>query len=130
MKISLDLDGTVWHHMGFFRAFMVAMQAQGNEVGILTGHHQDSEEFDRKLLASHGFPSPDFYFGRSGHYLGLNGSHMKADRIISEGINFHFDDMDYGLAESESIFIAKGVRERVMKIDHRGRFAADAGPLE
>ncbi|MCK5617199.1 hypothetical protein KAR91_85840 [Candidatus Pacearchaeota archaeon] len=38
MKIAIDMDGTLWQHMNFFRSFMLSMQASGHQVGIMTVH--------------------------------------------------------------------------------------------
>ncbi len=74
VKISIDCDGTLWDHMSFFRNFMISMQAQGHQVGILTGHTNDSREKDIDLMVSRKFPKPDFYFGRLPEDMPFNGA--------------------------------------------------------
>ena len=107
MKISIDYDGTMWSHMAFFRALMQAMRAQGHQVGILTGHTSDGEPQDVQLMLARGFPKPDFWFGRTPEYHHLNGSYFKADVILKENIDLHFDDCDFGNPESSRILDEK-----------------------
>lgn len=104
MKISIDFDGTLWDHMAFFRGFMIAMQAQGHQVGMLTGHTADGEEQDIDLMLTRGFPKPDFYFGRTPEYVPFNGAVFKTHIIKKEGIDIHFDDCDYALPETLRLF--------------------------
>src|SRR5260221_4970468 len=95
LKISIDMDGTLWQNMGFFREFMLMMQGQGHQVGILTGHGLESEKPDIELMIARGFPKPDFWFGREEADLPYNGAEMKSRRILSENIDYHYDDLDY-----------------------------------
>lgn len=104
LKISIDYDGTMWSHMAFFRAFMVAMKAQGHEVGCLTGHNEDMQANDAALMVARGFPEPDFWFGRPKEYQPLNGSVLKSEVILREEIDIHFDDCDFGNSKSLQTF--------------------------
>lgn len=90
MKISIDLDQTLWHHQAFFRAFMRAMQRDGHQVGILTSHKFIHEAADRALMEKRGFPNPDFYIGRRD--IGGDYAKQKAVAIVNHGIDIHFDD--------------------------------------
>ena len=93
MRISIDLDGTLWHHQTFFRAFMHAMQAQGHQVGILTSHKIIHREADLALLEKRGFPAPDFYIGRPLDG-GVDYVALKVVAIQNHGIDMHFEDGD------------------------------------
>lgn len=104
MKISIDLDGTLFAHLDFFRELMVSFQAHGHKVGILTGHKAEHEGHDLAKLANLGFPVPNFYLGRTPDYMPLNGSTFKRDMIRLHNIDLHFDDCDYGNKESERLF--------------------------
>lgn len=103
MKVSIDLDGTLFAHRDFFRELMRLFQAAGHEVGVLTGHKAESEEHDRKKLTKDGF-NPDFYLGRTAGYMPLNGSIFKRDMIALHNIDIHFDDLDYGNLDSIRLF--------------------------
>ena len=93
MKISLDLDGTLWHHQAFFRSFMRAMQEQGHKVGILTSHKVIHRDADLALLEKRGFPEPDFYIGRPLDG-GVDYMALKSVAIQNHGIDIHFEDGD------------------------------------
>lgn len=119
MKISIDFDGTMWSRMGFFREFMLAMQARGHQVGVLTGHSHESEERDVALMVARGFPRPNFYFGRTPEYMALNGAHYKSMIIQREGIALHFDDYDYDNPQTERLFKELGQEERIARVKAR-----------
>lgn len=104
MKISIDYDGTMWSHMAFFRAFMIAMQKEGHQVGCLTGHNAPMREKNIALMVARGFPKPDFWFGRTEEYVPRNGSIYKSVVILRENIDIHFDDCDFGNPESLRLF--------------------------
>ena len=104
LKISIDMDGTLWQNMAFFRELMKVMQGQGHEVGILTGHGLQSEKPDIDLMIARGFPKPDFWFGRAEEDLPYNGAVMKSRRILSELIDYHYDDLDYGNPDTLRLF--------------------------
>ena len=121
MKISIDYDGTMWSHMAFFRELMKAMQLQGHQVGVLTGHNEECREADIALMVDRGFPRPDFWFGRTAEYQPMNGSIFKSAVIEREGIDIHFDDCDFGNQRSREIFeerLGAGAY-RVFKVPHR-----------
>ena len=94
MKISIDLDGCLWHHQEFFREFMKAMQDAGHAVGILTSHKTIHEQADRALLEKRGFPEPNFYIGRANGVIDY--AAYKAHIILDCKIDLHFED---GLAD-------------------------------
>jgi hypothetical protein len=88
--ISIDLDGTLWHHQRFFREFMKAMQGAGHKVGILTSHKMIHEPADRALLRERGFPRPNFYIGREDGDADY--AKCKAAAIRDCNIDIHFED--------------------------------------
>jgi hypothetical protein len=98
MKISIDLDGTLWHRQAFFRLFMRAMQKDGHQVGILTSHKVIHEHADRALMRERGFPAPDFYIGRPLDWRG-DLACFKAGAILGNNISLHFDDDTVSLIE-------------------------------
>lgn len=119
MRISIDLDGTLWQHMGFFRALMLAMQAQGHQVGILTGHGVEIREADIALMIARGFPRPDFFLGKEiEEDKARNGGYFKARMILEHRIDVHFDDHDFGNPHSEQILLDYGLRNRLMRAYH------------
>ena len=101
MKISLDLDGTIWSHMKFFREFMRFMQTGGNQVGVLTAHRDIHRDADLLLLASMEFPRPSFTLYRP-YRSNETYAEFKARVIVEEKIDMHFDDCNYGSAETEA----------------------------
>lgn len=103
MKISIDLDGTLYFKPDFFCDFMSQMQRIGHAVGVLTGHKAESQCDDRVKLAAYRF-FPDFYLGRTPEYIPFNGAKFKCDMIRAHGIDIHFDDMDYGNLDTVRIF--------------------------
>lgn len=119
MKISIDLDGTLYSRMAFFRELMLAMQSRGHKVGILTGHGQDSEAHDVRRLMEAGFPKPDFYFGRTPEYMPLNGAHYKSMVIRREGITLHFDDYDFDNQDTARIFAELGDEVHIARMKAR-----------
>lgn len=127
MKISIDLDGTCYSKMGFFRELMAAMQARGHQVGILTGHNHTSEAEDVALLMRHGFQKPDFYFGRTPEYLPMNGAHFKSMIIKREGITLHFDDYDFDHADTIRLFAELGQEVHIARMKPRQPVKDDAG---
>ena len=120
MRISIDFDGTMWSHMGFFREFMRAMQSAGHQVGVLTGHSASTAEADIRLMIARGFPRPDFYLGRTTEYLPFNGAKFKLDMIRLHGIDYHFDDFDYDNPETTRLFDeVADIRHRIVKVRWR-----------
>ena len=98
MKISIDMDGTLWQHQDFFRAFMKAMQKDGHQVGILTSHSHKIESGDRRLMQGRGFTEPDFFLNRKDD--SEHGAPFKIRTIKEQGIDYHFDDFDFGASTS------------------------------
>lgn len=120
MKISIDLDGTLWQNMAFFRNLMTTFQAAGHDVGILTGHHMNGKYADIAKLSENGFPLPSFFYGKeTDQDMATNGSYFKSRKIKECGIDIHFDDCDYGNLESEQIFIREGIMEKVFKVQFK-----------
>lgn len=119
LKISIDFDGTCWSRMGFFREMMLAMQAAGHHVGMLTGHKQESKDKDIELMVARGFPRPDFYFGRTEEWMHLNGAHFKSHIIKTEGIDMHFDDYDYDNPDTIKLFKELGQELYIARVKVR-----------
>ena len=114
MKISIDLDGCLWHHQTFFRDLMRGMQAAGHQVGILTSHKTIHEPADRALLAARGFPEPDFYIGREKGVVDY--AAYKAHIVLDRDIDLHFED---GLADEMRALLLKD-SYRVVSVALRG----------
>ena len=121
MKISVDIDGTLYAHKAFFRELFRLCGSAGHSIGILTGHSAECEQKDRAELAAMGF-TVDFYLGRTAEYMSRNGMHFKRDMILAHGIDLHFDDLDYGLADTTRILAASGdnVIRRIIIVPHKG----------
>ena len=114
MKISIDLDGCLWHHQTFFRDLMRGMQAAGHQVGILTSHKSIHMMADLALLEKRGFPLPDFYLARMSGVVDY--AAFKANVILERGIDLHFED---GLAEEIRALLLKD-SYRVVSVAPRG----------
>lgn len=121
MKISVDLDGTLYAHAAFFRAMFLAYQPAGHQVGVLTGHSAESEEHDRLKLSEMGF-MPSFYLGRTPAYIPRNGMYFKLDMIAEHGIDLHFDDLDYNHHDTTRILseAPDELRQRIVIVPHKG----------
>jgi hypothetical protein len=117
VKISIDLDCTLWHHQNFFRALIPAMQAAGHQVGILTSHKIIHRPADLALLRERGFPEPNFYLGRALDSKGEDYAILKARAIRENGVDMHFDD---GLAEQIRTELGEDAY-RVIAMTPRGR---------
>ena len=94
MKISIDLDGVLWHNQTFFRSLMRGLKEDGHLVGILTSHKIIHEFADRALMEKRGFPCPDFYIGRPMDSKGIEYDVLKSLAIKEHGIDLHFEDGD------------------------------------
>ena len=114
MKISIDFDGTLWHHMKFFREFMWAMTHRGHQVGILTGHSLEIREKDIALMIDRGFPHPDFYVGRTPESPAS--SNFKLEMISHHNIDIHFDDFDFDDPETTQVFNSSWLRQKIIKV--------------
>ena len=122
MKISIDLDGTLWAHMDFFRNFMKAIQLQNHKVGILTGHNLENKQHDIDKMIANRFPIPDFYYGKeTDQDKATNGAYFKARKIKEENIDIHFDDNDYDNPETYRLVQQLGIQEKIFKVPHKGR---------
>lgn len=106
MKIAIDMDGTLWQHMGFFRHFMKAMLATGHEVGIMTVHSPKIEERDLALLKSRKFPTPSFFLNTSERNKGESQGKWKARMMNKHSIDYLFDDFSYGDVKMKEEFTA------------------------
>lgn len=127
MKISIDLDGTLYAHREFFRVLMELFQSVGHCVGILTGHSAESEVQDRAKLLAIGC-KPDFYLGRTERYTALNGAVFKREMIIEHNIDLHFDDNDYGNPVSiRLISELEFVRRRIVTLPKDNNKATEHG---
>jgi hypothetical protein len=120
MKISLDLDGSVWSHKSFFRELMIAMQAAGHQVGILTAHRDIHRDADLFLLTAENFPMPDFFYCRP-YKSHLTYAEFKAQTILNEGIDIAFDDCNFDGTEVEATIRALlgDQKHRLIKVTPR-----------
>lgn len=113
MKISIDIDGTLWQHQDLFRAFSWAMKAAGHEIGICTGQLQESKENNLRAFMRHGFPEFDFFYGRPDESWA--GADHKKKMIAERGIDYHFDDFDFS---HESSLMKAGKHIRFIRMNH------------
>lgn len=116
MKFSFDLDGVCYERPEVFAAMARALQAAGHEVGVLSGHRQESGERVLAKLESLGFPRMDFYFGRRPGDMDKNGAVRKSRVIAAEGIALHFDDYDFDHPDTERLFRELGQEVSVARI--------------
>lgn len=116
------MDGTMWDHQTFFRDLMRSMQSMGHQMGVLTGHREDIKERDLILMRMRRFPEPAFFYCKSMDDERTNPV-FKAETILAEGIDLHFDDYDFarnGKAQYEQIFGVLGDQMyRVIRVHHR-----------
>lgn len=116
MKISIDLDGTLYSHMTFFKLLWLALKQHGHEVGILTGHSLESQATDRKIITDLGFPEPDFYLGRTPEHIPFNGAIFKIEMIKQHNIDMHYDDYDYDHPITTRLFEESDIRTKIAKL--------------
>ena len=102
MKISYDLDGTLFAYPTELLNFAWLMQKCGNEVGILTGRNlEDINNNVLPLLKQHGF-TPDFFIGRdfepteTDWDANIKNQVWKPQMIKEHNIDIHFDDQCEG----------------------------------
>lgn len=91
-KVAVDMDGMLLANVSFFLVFFSAMQAQGHQVGILTGRPESDKKENLKLLAGYGI-TPDFFVGKPDDPNLENGS-FKAAVCTKLGIDVLFDDFE------------------------------------
>jgi len=97
MKLSLDLDGTVWKYPKWFSWLAKQHQASGWEVGILTAHSENIKDADLKLLQARCGFTPDFFICKDENtWTGEDTSdgYWKARMVLENDINIHYDDFD------------------------------------
>lgn len=116
MKFSFDLDGVCYERPEVFAAIAHALQAAGHEVGVLSGHRQESGDRVLAKLERLGFPRMDFYFGRRPEDMDKNGAVRKSQVIAEEGIDLHFDDYDFNNRDTIRLFGALGQEQRVARV--------------
>lgn len=97
MRVSLDLDGTVWKYRKEFAWLFKIFKASGHEVGILTAHTDHIKDADLHLLQARCQIIPDFFickddntFTDASESTGL----WKARMVLEHDIHLHFDDFD------------------------------------
>lgn len=88
MKISIDWGGCYLEHKEFFDSMAVSMQAQGHEVGIITGERESKKN---QILGSLGF-NPNFVILWGEFETIVGGAQWKAQKMIDNQIGMHFDD--------------------------------------
>lgn len=98
MKISFDLDGTLFKYPNELLGFAFFMQKLGHKVGLLTGHNNKHVEANiLPMFKQVGF-TPDFYIGRDFEPQEPNWDHdiknqvWKAKMLELHNIDIHFDD--------------------------------------
>jgi len=94
MKISIDMDGTMLKWPEFFTEFVIAMQARGHQVGVLTSRDNSDGKDRTESLMDRGIPKLDFYIGRNAQEQ-IEQIHQvpwKKNKMKELGIDFHFDD--------------------------------------
>ena len=104
MKVSFDLDGTAWKYRDLFSELAHALVARAHEVGILTGHedetdnHKGIRQADLHLWKARGFPEASFLLNatdcrRAGiPWHGVGQREWKAELARRSGVALHIDD--------------------------------------
>lgn len=93
MKVSFDLDGTVYASPNVFRALQHALKAAGHDVGLLTGHGPAEQPTDLARLTSLGFGPWDF-LGYTDTVNRVQATILaKVQYLIDHAIDLHFDDV-------------------------------------
>ena len=101
MKISFDLDGTLFAYPNELISFGLFMQGRGHKVGILTGHAMKHIE-DNILPSLKQYFTPDFYIGRDFEPenprwdADEKNQIWKPQMIKEHNIDIHFDDQVEG----------------------------------
>lgn len=97
MKISFDLDGTLFKYPNELIAFAKFMQGMGHEVGLLTGHSITHLEANVLPGIRQSGWEPSFYIGRDFEPPPVWDSYekdrfWKPEQIEKHNIDIHFDD--------------------------------------
>jgi FMN phosphatase YigB (HAD superfamily) len=111
MRISFDLDGTIYAYPEMFRRLYQAFRAAGHEVGILTGHNFSEQTLDLARLHSYGFGPWDFlgYTNTEGDVPATVAA--KAQYLIDQVITLHFDDVALPLIQ---LLRSRGYRQIIV----------------
>lgn len=103
MKVSYDLDGTLFAYPTELLMFAFMLQKSGHEVGLLTGRAiWDLEKNILPMLAQNKFV-PNFYIGRDFEPeeqdwdQNIKNQIWKPKMIKEYNIDIHFDDQCEGL---------------------------------
>lgn len=89
LKVSIDVDGTYLEYPDAFDALAIMLQDSGLEVGILS-NRPESEALTENDL---GFePDFEFYLGQPLEEAPQVRAMAKAEKMMQEGIDLHFDD--------------------------------------
>lgn len=103
MKITYDLDGTLFAYPNELLSFAFFMRKRGHQVGILSGHGMwHIRDNILPALEKIGF-KPDFYIGRDFEPTDPNwdrdikNQEWKPKMIRENNIDIHFDDQIEGL---------------------------------
>jgi len=97
MKISVDLDGCMWEYPEFFKTLYRYSRELKYEFGVLTGQRSIRKYASMVLVRLLGI-EPDFFYCR-GTLDPRSSREFKNDTIIEQGIDFNFDDCEYGSYE-------------------------------
>lgn len=93
MRISFDLDGTLYAHPKAFNTLYVALTQAGHTVGLLTGHNSADREEDVARLTGLGFGPWDFFeYTNTANNVPATIA-AKIQYLIDHAIDIHFDDM-------------------------------------
>lgn len=97
MRVSLDLDGTVWKYRKEFAWLFRILKASGHEVGILTAHTDHIKDADLHLLQARCSIVPDFFICKDNKTFtdaSESTGKWKARMVLERDIDLHFDDFD------------------------------------
>lgn len=116
----MQWGGCYTEHKEFFDEMAKAMQAQGHEVGIISGDREKDpytkKDKKQEITDSLGF-KPDFII-LWGEYESIgNGSMWKANKLIENEIGMHFDDDATELKKYTDLWIVK-----VLNSGQKGKF--------
>lgn len=119
MIFSFDLDGVLYEYSGALVPIITSLKLAGHQVGVLSGHRQESEEKDRAKLLSMGYPEFDFYFGRRPEDMPFNGAIRKSQVLRDQEVDFHFDDYDFDHPDTIKLFAELGQETKIVRLRSR-----------
>jgi len=91
MKISFDVDGTYSEYQDEFDSLALMLQQSGHEVGFLTGRDEEESPIEKDFEL--GFePNFTYYLGLDPDETSDSRCMAKAQKMMEEGIDCHYDD--------------------------------------